>query len=386
MNINLMTQNRNFITHLHEWTSEDIYFSANDYFNDLIYNIENAKQSIYFECYIFYRDRLGLKIINALIKAAQRNIEIRLIIDGYGSLNWNAQQLAELTDAGIFIRIYHPLPWRISLYERTTIKKNFFIKFIYLSSRINKRNHRKLYIIDRKTAWSGSMNISADHIIQKTGNKPWFDCGIKIDGEPIIELVDNFNEIWEKKHLIIIDNTHLPFRVNNNILRRKKKNNELANLIESCHDRVWIISAYLAPSQRIINALKAAKINGAEVKLIISHHSDVIFFPLISTTYYAELLQAGIEIYENNEHIIHAKTILLDDIALVGSSNLNHRSFLHDLEIDILLTKPPSLQTLKVKFNQLIENSNKISILKLKSLPWYYNVLGKIIWNIRYWL
>jgi len=386
MNKNLMIKNRNLITSLHKWTSEDIYFSSNDYFNDLIYNIENAKHSIYFECYIFYQDILGRKIINALVKAAQRNIEIRLIIDGYGSLNWNAQQVSELTDAGILIKIYHPLPWRISLYERTTIKKNFFVKFIYLVSRINKRNHRKLYIIDRKTAWSGSMNISADHINPQTGNKPWFDCGIKIDGEPIIELVDNFNEIWEKKRLIISDNTHLPFRANNNILRRKRKNSELANLIESCHDRVWIISAYLAPSQRIIDALKTAEINGADVKLIISHHSDVIFFPLISTTYYAELLQAGIEIYENHEHIIHAKTILLDDIALVGSSNLNHRSFLHDLEIDILLTKPLSLQTLKVKFNQLIENSNKISISELKNSPWYYNLLGKIIWNIRYWL
>jgi len=381
-----MTESQNLITQLHKWNSEDIYFSGNDYFNDLIYNIENAKQSVFFECYIFYRDTLGQKIINALINAAQRNIEIRLIIDGYGSLNWNAQQLAELTDAGILIKIYHPLPWRISLYKRTVIRKNFFVKFIYLSSRINKRDHRKLYIIDRKTAWSGSMNISADHINRQAQIKPWFDCGIKIDGEPIIELVDNFNEIWNQKHLVMFENKHLPFRVNNNILRRKNKNNELVNLLESCNNRVWIISAYLAPSRHIINALKKAKLNGADVKLIISHHSDVIFFPLISTTYYAELLQAGIEIYENNEHIIHAKTILLDDIAFVGSSNLNHRSFLHDLEIDILLTKSSSLETLKNRFNQLTINSNKISFSKLENLPWYYNVLGKIIWNIRYWL
>jgi len=381
-----MTDNHNLITQLHKWSSEDIYFSGNDYFNDLIYNIENAKQSVFFECYIFYRDTLGKKIINALIHAAQRNIEIRLIIDGYGSLNWNAQQLSELTDAGILIKIYHPLPWRISSYKRTVIRKNIFVKFIYLSSRINKRDHRKLYIIDRKTAWSGSMNISADHINRQAQIKPWFDCGIKIDGEPIIELVDNFNEIWNQKHLVMFENKHLPFRVNNNILRRKSKNSELVNLLESCNDRVWIISAYLAPSRHIINALKKAKNNGADVKLIISHHSDVIFFPLISTTYYAELLKAGIEIYENYEHIIHAKTILLDDIAFVGSSNLNHRSFLHDLEIDILLTKSLSLQTLKNKFNQLTINSNKISFSKLKNLPWYYNVLGKIIWNIRYWL
>ncbi len=372
--------------HFHQWSSERLYFSGSDYFNDIISNIEKAEHSIYIECYIFYHDSLGNKIINALIRAAQRNIEIRLIIDGYGSLNWNTGQLNELISLGISIKVFHPLPWRISLYKRTIIKKDFFDKFIYLSSRINKRDHRKLYIIDNKTAWSGSMNISADHISSLENQKNWFDCGIKITGESIIELVDNFNEIWKNKRRLPPESQHIPFRANNNINRRKNKNAELINLIQSCHKRVWIISAYLAPSPRIINALKAAKNNGADVKLIISHHSDVMFFPLISTTYYSDLLAAGIDIYENLEYIIHAKTILLDDLAFVGSTNLNHRSFLHDLEIDIISTQPASLKSLHNKFIDLTKNSSHISISKLKNLPWHRHILGKIIWNIRYWL
>lgn len=374
------------LSQLHSWSSEEIYFTGDEYFNDLITNINNAKTSIKLECYIFYHDELGRRIVTALINAAKRGINIRVIIDGYGSLNWNRQQLLELTTIDIQIKIFHPLPWRLSLYSSSIKTKSFINKFLYLFSRINKRDHRKLYIIDDTLAWSGSMNISSSHIQKNLSNEDWFDCGVKVSGESVLELSDNFNEIWKRKIRYTNENKHLPFRTNNNIIRRQRKNNELIQLIQSCNKRIWIISAYFAPSRHIVNALKQARSKGADVKLIISHHSDVVFFPLISTTYYAELLQSGIEIYEHNEHIIHAKTILLDDIAFVGSSNFNHRSFLHDFELDIILTKTDTLDKLKKSFTQLTKGSDKITQTKLVNLPWYYLILGKIIWQIRYWL
>jgi len=371
---------------LHLWSSECIYFHGNDYFNELIHSINNAIRSIEIECYIFYQDNIGKKIITALIDAAKKGVNVRLIIDGYGSMAWNTQQLAKLTDAGIEVKIFHPLPWRLSLYKRVMITRGYINKFLYLSSRINKRDHRKLYIVDKNTAWSGSMNISDSHLKQNTEEGIWLDCGVKITGESILELTDNFDEIWKRNIPYTIENNHLPFRTNNNIIRRKYKNNELIHLIKSCKNKIWIISAYLAPSRRIVNALKRARSNGVDVKLIISHHSDVIFFPLISTTYYAELIRAGIKIYEHREYIIHAKTIILDDISFVGSSNLNHRSYLHDLELDIILTHKESIKKLQDKFIDLSGNSEIITQSKLKSLPWYYRFLGKIIWRIRYWL
>ena len=371
---------------LHLWSSENLYFHGSDYFNDLIHNINNAKNSIEIECYIFYQDDIGKKIITSLINAAKKGVKVRLIIDGYGSMAWNTQQLAELTEAGIEVKIFHPLPWRLSLYKRVNITKGYINKFLYLSSRINKRNHRKLYIVDKQIAWSGSINISDSHLKQNVDDSIWLDCGVKITGESVLELTDNFDEVWKRNIPYTIENNHLPFRTNNNIIRRKYKNNELIHLIDSCKHKIWIISAYLAPSRRIVNALKRARSNGTDVKLIISHHSDVIFFPLISTTYYAELIRAGIEIYEHRKYIIHAKTIILDDISFVGSSNLNHRSFLHDLELDIILTHAASIEKLNNKFIDLSNDSDIISQSKLKSLPWYYRMLGKIIWRIRYWL
>jgi len=371
---------------LHQWSNESVFFSGDEYFNDLINGLNCAKHSIEIECYIFYQDDLGKKIINALIEAAKKGVEIRLIIDGYGSLNWNTRQILKLTDNDISVKVFHPLPWRLSLYKKSIRKNNFINKFIYLSSRINKRDHRKLYIVDKTYAWSGSMNIAASHLKQLNRNSVWFDCGVKVTGESVLELSDNFNEIWKRKIRYPNENKHLPFRTNDNIIRRKHKNSELVSLIKSCNERVWIISAYFAPSRRIVNALKHARLNNVDVKLFISRNSDIVFFPIISVTYYAELIEAGIEIYEHNKYIIHAKTILIDNIAFVGSSNLNHRSFLHDLELDIILSHKTSLQKIVNESIQLINDSDKINQSKLINLPWYYRIMGKIIWRIRYWL
>ncbi|MCW8935432.1 MAG: phospholipase D-like domain-containing protein [Gammaproteobacteria bacterium] len=371
---------------LHAWASEEIFFSGDEYFNDLINGLKHAKTSIEIECYIFYQDSLGKKIIAALIEAAKKGVEIHLIIDGHGSLNWNRQQLLKLKDIGIKVKIFHPLPWRLSLYSKSTRPKNFINKFIYLASRINKRDHRKLYIVDKIYAWSGSLNISDSHLKQSNANCEWFDCGVKVTGESVLELSDNFHGIFKRKIHYPNENPRLPFRTNNNIIRRQHKNNEFVRLIQTCKQRVWIISAYFAPSRKIVNALKQARLNNVNVKLIISRHSDVIFFPLISTTYFAELLEADIEIYIHNKYLIHAKTVLIDNIAFVGSSNLNHRSFLHDLELDTILSHKKSLQKLVNESIQLINDSDKINLSKLTKLPWYYRIMGKIIWRIRYWL
>jgi len=386
MKKNTSNNTTSFLLQLHQWSSEYIFFSGDKYFNDLLDGINNAKNSIKIECYIFYQDHLGRKIISALIEAAERGIKIKIIIDGYGSLNWNTQQVSELTDKGIEIKIYHPLPWRLSLYKTSIKQKGFINKFLYLTSRINKRDHRKLYIIDKTTAWSGSMNIAASHLRLSKNDNAWFDCGVKVTGESVLELADNFSEIWKRRIHYPNENKHLPFRTNDNIIRRQHKNNEIVNLIQTSKKRVWIISAYFAPSRKIVNALKQARLNNIDVKIFISRNSDIIFFPMISTTYYDELLQSGIEIYENNKYIIHAKTILIDKIAFAGSTNLNHRSFLHDLELDIILSHKYSIKKLVDESIQLMNDSDKITPSTLTNLAWYYRVMGRIIWRIRYWL
>ena len=371
---------------LQQWSDEKLYFEADDYFQSLLSNLDLAKQSIEIECYIFEQDALGRSIISRLIAAANRGVNVRISIDGYGSLAWDIQHLEALNKSNIKVKIFHPLPWRLSLYRHVKFVTGFINKLIFLSSRINKRNHRKLYIIDKEAAWSGSLNISASHLSHEKGGSNWLDCGVTIKGDSVKDLSQSFNDVWQRKVTLNILTTSLPFRTNNNLIKRQQKNFELIRLIGNSKKRVWIMSAYLAPSKLIIRALKKAKSQGIDVKLLISKHSDVVMFPLVSTTFYEELIKTGIEIYEYNAQIIHAKTILIDDLLMVGSSNLNHRSFLHDLELDIILSKTSSIFQLEKKFKALIATTDCVTSKRLINQPWYKQLLGKLLWRLRYWL
>jgi len=371
---------------LQHWASESLYFNANDYFEQLMVELDLAKETIELECYIFSQDQLGRRIISSLIIAVKRGVKVRLIIDGAGCLDWEVEHIVELKTAGIEVKIYHPLPWQLSFYKEINIARGFLLKLVYLISRVNKRDHRKLYIIDKKTAWSGSINISASHLSKGHNIISWFDCGVRLTGSKVLELYKSFEDIWRVQGRYTIGKKRLPFRTNNNVVRRQRKNFELIQLIRSSKKRIWIISAYLLPSRRLINAIKHAQSKDVDVKILISHRSDVIFFPLVSTTYYKELINADIKIYEYDKKIMHAKTILLDDLLFIGSSNLNHRSFLHDLELDIIVTKKSSIQTLKQKFEQLIAQSELITITHLSEQTWLQRLLGKVFWRLRYWL
>jgi len=381
---------------LQHWSDEQLYFENDNYFTDLIASFDQAEQTIEIESYIFSQDELGKRVVASLLRATERGVDVKLIIDGLGSKEWQLAQVAELTSAGVKVKIYHPLPWHLSLYQEVKIVKGFFYKFLYLFSKINKRDHRKLYIIDKHTAWTGSLNLSSSHIsgISKTDSSKsdgvktdnWFDCGVKITGKPVVDLSCTFDEIWRGISLRALGNSSLPFRTNNNVIKRQRKNLELIHLIRSSKKKIWIISAYLAPSIRIINALNQARQRGVDVKLLVSKRSDVAIFPLVSRTYYHSLLSAEIEIYEYDARIIHAKTILMDELLIVGSSNLNHRSFLHDLELDVILTQPSSLEDFSQKFEQLATQSSRVTLEELTKQVWYKRLLGKLIWRLRYWL
>jgi len=374
------------LNNLRPWDSESLYYDSDTYFKDLIAELDQAKQTIEIESYIFSQDDLGKRVIRSLLNAAKRDINVRIIIDGLGSKEWQLAQVFQLTSAGIKVKIYHPLPWHLSFYQEVKIVKGFFYKFLYLFSRINKRDHRKLYIIDKNAAWTGSLNLSSSHICDDSKNDNWFDCGVKVTGKPVTDLSYTFDEIWRGISLHTLGNKRLPFRTNNNVVKRQRKNLELIRLIRSSKKRIWIISPYLVPSKRIVKALSQARQRGVGVKLLVSKRSDVIVFPLVSTSYYHSLLSSNVEIFEYDGRIIHAKTMMLDEILIVGSSNLNHRSFLHDLELDIILNQPSSLQNSAKKFEQLVDLSSQMTLEKLAKLPWYKHLLGKIIWRLRYWL
>jgi cardiolipin synthase len=132
--------------------------------------------------------------------------------------------------------------------------------------------------------------------------------------------------------------------------------------MRSAQKRVWITTAYFAPSHGLLRALESAVDNGADVRILVPRNSDIFFMPWVTRAYYSRLLKRGVKIYEYLPRFLHAKSAVIDDWALVGTTNLNRRSFAHDFEIDVVLSKVGSVEELATQFLVDLNSSEQIMV------------------------
>jgi len=385
--VNLSPPNTNPSVSESHTQSEQLFFNPEKFFSGLLNDIREAKKEIIIETYIFRTDELGNQFIDALKDAAKRGVHIRLIIDGIGSY-FDTHNIAKELDSPLCqVRIFHPLPWDFSVYHRALISGNNVSKVLAFIANINRRNHRKLYVIDDHIAWLGSFNITADHYNNTLGDRSddWHDTGLRITGNSAEQLKTDFEEIWQRK--VSPPSTRARrFFSNHSIRARKERNQILLNALSLSEQRIWITNAYFNPSPKLINALKAASKRGTCVRVIVPALSDVIFFPVISRSYYVDLLNAGIRIYEYRNKVLHSKTMLIDENGVVGSTNLNFRSLFHDLELDAKLTEPENIRILENKFRDDLEQCREITLEKWAKYPRTLKMLGWMSRFLRYWL
>lgn len=370
---------------INDWQQEEIFACAETYFDSLLDGIAQAQYSIDLDFYIFELDVLGLKIIDALIAAAQRQVKIRLMIDGLGS-GFNARRIAAMLNINnIELRIFHPFPFALNVFRWSNEEGNMLHKFWYFFRRANHRNHHKLCIIDKQCLWTGSFNISAQHLSHKNGGEGWHDYGVKITDNNLQTIVQSFNVLFDKKSLASKKLYLHKIRSNFTEVLRRISNNLLVRRIRNAQHRIWICSAYFSPTHKVLSAIKKAREHGVDVRLILPSISDVFFVPMLSRTYHKKLLQQGVKIYEYQPSVLHAKLMLIDDNCLMGSTNLNHRSFHHDLELDIVLSKPASIQRLEECLLEDMESSKVITLddIRHQTLTLFF---ARWFHLFRYWL
>ena len=150
--------------------------------------------------------------------------------------------------------------------------------------------------------------------------------------------------------------------------------------------RIWIISAYFVPDNMVIRRLIKAAKRGIDVRILVPEVSDVRPMAWISASFYPILLKHNIKIYEYHANMMHAKTIIIDDWFIVGSSNLNHRSMFHDLEVDILLQSEHAKSTIVTQFEQDLEHSHVIQLNTLSKKPFVTRLIGRFLALFKHWL
>lgn len=367
------------------WREEFLFSSNDDFFNELIRTIEQAKHSILLLTYIFDLDSLGKRIVSALTAARARGVEVRVLFDGFGSMEDGRKIANALEEMNVEVRIFHPLPWQPEHFKRALRKTTVLGSMLFNILKINRRHHAKICIVDDLTLFCGSQNMSSSHTSEAYDGKNWHDYAAKVSGHNVAVLKESLDDFWFYRSPKIGNGLFRFYLMNLSSFARREKNKLLVEKLNVAKERIWIINPYFSPPTSIIRALKQAAKRGVDVRIIVPKKSDIEFFPLLTSIYYEELLKVGVRIFEYLPRILHGKLMLADRFCLIGSTNLNHRSMLHDIEFDIVLDNKSSILHAEESLTLDQQESQEVRIKdleKYRSRRW----LRWIPWILRYWL
>jgi len=376
------------------YPSETLFFTGSGHFSSLLADIARATHSIALETYLFKKDHLGIRITKALCQAAKRGVSVRVMVDGAGSPYWSTHTARTLEKAGVKTKVFHPFPWQLWNWSRSVVKVPLVVKWLYFLLKVNFRNHRKVCIIDERIAYIGSFNIAKCHLEREAGGDGWRDTSVRLCNAQCHDLIQAFDAAWE--HRTIKERLRDVFRsvrkeprirLNYTRHRRRILYKHLLRRMSRCRKRIWITNAYFVPDNFLLKRLREAARQGIDVRILLPNKSDVTMMPWASSTFYYNLLCAGVRIFEYLPSMLHAKTLILDDWALVGSSNLNHRSLLHDLEADISLHHADTKQDLIKRFLNDLDYSREISLDSWHvQRPLRQRLMGRLVLYLKYWI
>lgn len=302
------------------------------FFSEIITAIKGARRSVNLETYIFSSDDLGWKIAQLLAKKAAGGVEVNVVYDAVGCMGTAPSLFNFLRDEGVEVIEYNPLaPWK---------------KF----RSINFRDHRKLLVVDGTTAFIGGMNIGREYAGRRFRGARWRDTHLKIAGPAVRDMQFCFMETWYRLGGAILDSgRHFPATKDNGdklvmILNAKSRRNirpireSYLSAINYARDTINITNAYFIPDTTIYRALVRAAARGVDVRLLLPEKNDIPVVKYASRYLYKKFLKCGIRIFEYLPTVLHAKTAVIDGLwSTVGSTNLDHRSFSSNLEINAVI-------------------------------------------------
>ncbi len=365
---------------------ETVFTEAGLYYATLMQDIEQSASHIDFETYIFDLDPLGRKVAEHLAAASRRGVVVRLLLDGAGSSKSSGALARQLSDAGVHVRIYHPLPWNVRHWELAVPRLPWLTKFQRLLLSIHIRNHRKICIIDQRLVWVGSFNVSQLHLSASQGGQDWRDMALRLEGLNLEHLLYAFNGAWDNDRSLIPRQIFSPMTFRLNHMHRRQLRLDLLKRMAQTHTRIWITNAYFVPIAPVLRYLKKAARRGVDVRILLPGNSDMFFMPWASAMFYQALLKAGVRIYEYTGGVLHAKIMILDDWITVGSSNLDYLSFFRNLEAEIVVSLPQTKKTIADQFLDDLTHAEELTIDDCPQRPWWRKLFGHLLLYVKRWL
>lgn len=350
-----------------------------DKFEEMIYQLEKAKDFIFLEYFIVERGYMWDTVLDILIRKAREGVEVRFMYDGTNTLSLLPKSYPERMEAkGIKCKVFAPMT-------------------PFLSTHQNNRDHRKILVIDGHTAFTGGINMADEYINKRERFGHWKDTAIMVKGEAVNSFTLMFLQMWNinetKKENIgrymYTDGTvdagmryggfiapygDSPF--DGEELGKKV----YLDILHRADEYVHIMTPYLILDEEMIDALTFASQRGVDIKLILPHIPDKKYAYWLARTHYKELIEEGVEIYEYTPGFVHAKVFTSDDEkAVVGTINLDYRSLFLHFECAAYIWKNPVVMDIENDFRDTLKKCHKMTLKDCKEYNKLYKLLGQIL-------
>lgn len=339
-------------------TETKVLTDGKETFAHILKALEEANNHIHMEYYIVRADEIGNKIKDILIKKAQQGVKVRFLYDAVGCFQLSKSYVQQLTDAGVEMVAFAP------------------VKMPLINHKVNYRNHRKIIVVDAQLGFVGGLNIGDEYLGKNEYFGHWRDTHLFVRGEGVRSLQLIFLRDWyymTKEPLLTQSYLSPDLPIGERLggvqmiasgpdTRWEVIKKLFFSMITSAKKSIWIASPYFIPDDDILSALKIAALSGVDVRILVPNRPDkkVVFYA--SRSYFPELLDTGVKIYEYNRGFLHSKIIIVDqEIASIGTANMDMRSFHLNFEVNAFLYKTNSVHTLVSDYIYDMEHSTIIS-------------------------
>ncbi len=348
---------------------------ADETFPVMLEAIAAAADHVHIEIYRIQSDHTGFRFAEALAQSARRGAAVRVLADAVGSMFASTELVRVIVDAGGLFSFYRPPGLRLA------------------PSSWHRRDHRKIVVIDGRIGFVGGSNLCDEHLPPTSGGAPWRDTNLRIEGPAVRELAKVFRRAWlaatrepldavrylppvpaaGEAEVAVIDNRE--WRKRHTIRRAYYR------AFRDAQRSIHLTQAYFLPDRRMRRALAAAARRGVSVRVLLGGSSDVPAVQHATRHLFGRLLNGGIRVHEWPGRVVHAKTVCVDGRwAVVGSYNIDHRSFRHNLEIVVLVSDEELGAAIDSRFSDDLAQGVEITLAgwrarslwqRLRSAFWY---------------
>lgn len=351
----LLYNNAAFLTTDNEVT---IYTDGRQKFDALLNDIIQAKDYIHIQYYIFRNDNLGKSILTALEQKLTEGVEVKMLYDDMGSRTLSLKDFKSFRKNGGQVEAFFPS------------------KLPLINLRMNNRNHRKIVIIDGQIGYVGGFNVGDEYLGLKKKFGYWRDTHLRIVGDAVNALQLRFMLDWNSQSTR--DNLQYEDRYFPDVNSGGTIGVQIASsgpdeaweqikygylkMIASAKESIYIQSPYFIPDQAFLDAVKIAALGGVNVNIMIPNKPDHPFVYWATYNNVASLLEAGVNIYHYDNGFLHSKCIVIDDeIASVGTANMDHRSFTLNFEINAFIYDIQVAHQLRAAFENDLHVSYRLT-------------------------